>query len=449
MGDDAGGAASQLPQTSASLPPRPCAGCSMPFVPKTNNPDEKYCTKKCLKLFKTQQQPARQSARRRHSLNNTLPGTPQLVGEAGSKRPLSPDLSPTATSVTGPAHKKGKRKNDVTSLLSTLSRVTFSSLGKPDLVAYLESCVSCLMDLQTSDQQASANNAAHLDRLRVLEGTVQSLKTEIVDIKVAFADKTLSAIRANPAPRTYADSVRGSVLVASFADGKKPTDPINVAALEKLIDTESTGLIPQSVKEKDDKIYMTFNDSADASKAATVFKNHAACSSVFKEVSPLEVLFPFVAHFVDVSDLTRLQTEIEYRNPLFKGRISSLKKIYTKPKTNIGHVNNFLRTRQAKTDVLRRGTLYCNDGSYRVVEPDINREVRRCYNCQRYGHTQHSCKAKSPACGKCAGPHRTNGCEKGKKEWKCVNCSGCHQTGDREWALQIRAVERYRTFLSQ
>ena len=90
MGDDAGGAASQLPQTSASLPPRPCAGCSMPFVPKTNNPDEKYCTKKCLKLFKTQQQPARQSARRRHSLNNTLPGTPQLVGEAGSKRPLSP-----------------------------------------------------------------------------------------------------------------------------------------------------------------------------------------------------------------------------------------------------------------------------------------------------------------------------------------------------------------------
>ena len=243
--------------------------------------------------------------------------------------------------------------------------------------------------------------------------------------------------------------MRGSVLVASFADGKKPTDPINVAALEKLIDTESTGLIPQSVKEKDDKIYMTFNDSADASKAATAFKNHAACSSVFKEVSQLEVLFPVVAHFVDVSDLTRLQTEIEYRNSLFKGRISSLKKIYTKPKTNIGHVKNFLRTRQAKTDVLRRGTLYCNGGSYRVVEPDINREVRRCYNCQRYGHTQHSCKAKSPACGKCAGPHRTNGCEKGKKEWKCVNCSGCHQTGDRECALQIRAVERYRTFLSQ
>ena len=59
------------------------------------------------------------------------------------------------------------------------------------------------------DMQEDSDNSVHLDRIRSLENTVEGLNAEIVDIKVAFADKTLTNIRKASTP-TYADSVRGS-----------------------------------------------------------------------------------------------------------------------------------------------------------------------------------------------------------------------------------------------
>ena len=56
-------------------------------------------------------------------------------------------------------------------------------------------------------------------------------------------------------------SRRSSVLVTHFADREKPADPINVGDLEKIIDTKSNGLIPQSVWERDNSVYITFNDT--------------------------------------------------------------------------------------------------------------------------------------------------------------------------------------------
>ena len=435
-----GGAATRPITTSAITIKVKCAWCSVPFAPKGTNPEEKFCSRHCLKMARAENQPEkRQSLRRKNSLSSVQPVTPQPTVETAAKRNLSLTQSPESAS--GPATKRGR--NDVSGLLSTLTQVNLASLGKPDLIRYLKSCMACMQDMQED-----SDNSVHLDRIRSLENTVEGLKAEIVDIKVAFADKTLTNIRKASTP-TYADSVRGSVLVAHFADGEKPADPINVAALEKMIDTKSNGLIPQSVRERDNSVYITFNDTADVVKAASIFKNQSDCSRIFKTVSPLEIRFPVVAHNVDVSNLSSLQSEIEYRNPLFKGQIHSIKLLYTKPNTAIGHVKIFLISRQASLDVLRKGTLYCSDGPHRVVEVDLNREVRRCYKCQRYGHTQHNCKAKQPACGKCAEHHLTNVCSASKAVWKCVNCSGAHQTGDRKCIKQIAAVEKYRTFLER
>lgn len=447
MASDAGGAASPLLLSPAKSTGRKCDMCLMPFNPRAGNPGAKFCSMKCKKLKNktTAQQPTRHSLRRKNSLNNSLPGSPQQpVQETnennGTKRPHA--NSPSEPS---PQHKKGKV--EISSLLSNLSQVNLLSLDKPNLLTFLNSCISCLVDLQ---EEADVS-ALQADRIRVLEDSVQSLKAEIVDIKVAFADKALANIRsAGTAPTpSYADSVRGSVLVASFAEGERPVDPINVATVEKLIDTKSNGLVPQSVRAVDNNVYIRFNDTADVVKAASIFKKQSDCSRIFKTASPLEIHFPVVAHNVDVADLKLLQSEIEYRNPLYKDQIHSLKLLYTRPKTNCGHVKILLRTRQASQMAIRKGTLYCSDGSHRVVEPDLNREVRRCYNCQRYGHTQFTCTAKLPACGKCAGHHRTKGCDAAKTEWKCVNCSGQHQTGDKKCIKQIAAVERYRTFLER
>ncbi len=320
-----------------------CAWCRMPFG-KQSNPDDKYCTKNSFKLAKTskqnstrkpnqqnqtgksiQQNPTANTSeqsqaaeavssprllRRRNSLNSVAffqPMTPQST--ASNKNPVNGEKR-KEHSPGVPAQESKKGKSDISTLLSTLSQANLSSLSKPDLITYLNSCVSCMSEM---------DNSVHLKKISDLEKTVDDLKSEIVSIKVAFADRALASFKKSQTP-SYADSVRGSVLVASFADGEKPADPINVASLEKLIDTQSNGLVPQSVREKDNNVYIRFNDSADVAKAASVFKHQADCSRMFKTVSPLEIYFPVVALFVDVSDLAALSRKLNIVIPCLKAR---------------------------------------------------------------------------------------------------------------------------------
>jgi hypothetical protein len=146
-----------------------------------------------------------------------------------------------------------------------------------------------------------------------------------------------------------------------------------------MMDSQSSGLVPQNVRERDNTILITFNDTAEAAKAANVLKKQAECSKMFESVSPLNIYYPVVAHFVDVSDLKQPQAQIEYRYPLFSKKIQSVKLIYTKPNTKIGHVKIFLISKEAKQIILRKGTVFCDNGPHRVVEVDLHREVRRCY----------------------------------------------------------------------
>ena len=46
--------------------------------------------------------------------------------------------------------------------------------------------------------------------------------------------------------------------------------------------------------------------------------------------------------------------------------------------------------------------------AHRAVDVDANKEVIRCLNCQRYGHSRQFCKAKSPVCGIWSGGHKTD-----------------------------------------
>jgi hypothetical protein len=119
-------------------------------------------------------------------------------------------------------------------------------------------------------------------------------------------------------------TVLGAVLVASCAKGEKPAVPLNIASVEKMMDTQSSGLVPQNVRERNNKIWITFNDTEEAAKAANVLKKQAECSLIFESVYPLNIYYPVVAHFVDVSYLKQLQAQIEYRNPLFSKKIQSV-----------------------------------------------------------------------------------------------------------------------------
>lgn len=84
------------------------------------------------------------------------------------------------------------------------------------------------------------------------------------------------------------------------------------------------------------------------SKATSVLKMQSESSRLFKSVTQLDIFYPAVALFVDVSNLDDLQAELEYRNPSLK-KIQSLKAIYTKLNSNIGHVKIFFGLNLSET----------------------------------------------------------------------------------------------------
>jgi hypothetical protein len=136
---------------------------------------------------------------------------------------------------------------------------------------------------------------------------------------------------------------------------------------------------------------------------------------------------------------------LQHRNQLLRNQIQSVKVIYTKPHTSEGHVKIFLRTRAARDSILLRGKASILGTNHRIIPVDLDREVRRCFKCQGYGHTQKFCPAATPACGRCAMPHQTSDCVN-PSALKCVNCGGSHRSGDKLCQEQIKAVARYRAF---
>ncbi|EFX65329.1 hypothetical protein DAPPUDRAFT_333277 [Daphnia pulex] len=208
----------------------------MPFRAKPNSQNQGFCTRNCAKLAKSDQTQnaatteTRQMARRRNSLTVlSQPGTPLPTASVQSGHKRERATTPTSSpSLPGPAFKKGKDEMSV--LLSTLSQVSLSSLNKSDLIVHLKSCMSHMLEM---------DHSVYLDRISELESTVEKLKTELVDSKLAFADKVISDFKCGsvpaPAPQTfsYADTVRGAVLVASYAKGEKPAVPLNIASVRK------------------------------------------------------------------------------------------------------------------------------------------------------------------------------------------------------------------------
>ncbi len=136
-----------------------------------------------------------------------------------------------------------------------------------------------------------------------------------------------------------------STLVANCIDDQASS--VDLLEVEKLLDTPNSGLIPSHVRLKNKKWFVTFDNEVAVAKAVDILNKKPEFQARFDTTSKLNVLFPVLALFVNVSDTASLHRELEHRNQLLKNQIQSVKVISTKPHTSEGHVKIFLRTRAA------------------------------------------------------------------------------------------------------
>ncbi|KII88883.1 hypothetical protein PLICRDRAFT_82729, partial [Plicaturopsis crispa FD-325 SS-3] len=54
----------------------------------------------------------------------------------------------------------------------------------------------------------------------------------------------------------------------------------------------------------------------------------------------------------------------------------------------------------------------------------LQQEPKRCLKCQSLaGHMAAECSLAHDVCGSCGGNHRTNGCNNGANQLRCINCN--------------------------
>jgi hypothetical protein len=226
---------------------RQCKGCNIDF--SLNNSKQSYCSNPCYQ----------------------------------KNRPKKPPSAET------PINGAGKRNHDALSPVANLDLMEESSNKKAKLTDF-DSVVADqdLTQLDTLDSEALAAKLKSLlsfvyqqnDLVKHLEATVANLKTEMEHNKHAFADVIAKSYHAQPriaspcqpildmpaSKPSYASATRGQpcpVLIANYADGAKPADRVSLATVDQLLGAGSDGPVPQRVRQKDDKLYITLKNPAD------------------------------------------------------------------------------------------------------------------------------------------------------------------------------------------
>ena len=89
-----------------------------------------------------------------------------------------------------------------------------------------------------------------------------------------------------------------------------------------------------------------------------------------------------------------------------------------------GSVVASLPTEALQREVIRNGIVF-NSMLYTAQLWSPRAQIKQCFNCSQWGHTQASCN-KARRCGGCAGTHQTRDCP--KKSVLCCNCGKAHMS---------------------
>jgi hypothetical protein len=417
--------------TASSSPPgrRVCAGvqCSNPIPMKRgkNGPGggyDRFCSECCIGLSqalpsKSQSTPNKQIPKKGEPLKRNLD---QLT-------PDTSPLDPKKSRLSDPPHDFSEFSAD---LEKVSKRVLIDRINK--LIEFSQTCI------------AEKNSAA-----LALKDTEDAFNA----YKIAFADEAFKAFTSRPDPITNSkihDKPESSTLVVTVSEAAS-NEEVDTQTIDRLLESTLKGPVPQFVKRKEGKMYISFSDAVQSGRAKSLMESKPECVHLFESVVTQSRLFPVVALHVDISDLDSLKKELVFRNTNCGFAIKQVRTIFRSPNNQSGHVKLFFDSKRVRDEVLKSGRLFANGKRIQIVEVDLNREVRRCYRCQAYGHiakTSNNACAKEEVCGYCSGPHSTRVCAH-KGQPKCANCQKAHRSGDPSCHHQIRAVGRYRAAIEQ
>ena len=350
-----------------------------------------------------------------------------------SKRPYG-DLSPDSS----PLDPKKSRVSVRTRDFSVFSN-DLETTEKGELIARIKQLISI-------GQECVAE-------CNVLSSTLKCTEDAFTAYKVAFADEAFKAFTSKcdqVASFSAATRPESSTLVVTVGE-TATIEQLDTQKIDQLLDAADGGPVPQTVRRKEGKVFISFSDAVQSGRAKATLESKPECLRLFQTVNTQPKLYPAIILNVDVDDLEALKKELVFRNPAVKSSFKKVLSIFRSQNNVTGHAKLFFDDKSIRDTVLKAGRLFAFGRRFRVVEVDLNREVRRCFRCQVYGHIAKSATnacEKDEVCGFCAGAHSTKACARAGQP-KCANCSKAHRAGDPLCSHQIRAVNRFRAAIDQ
>nr|CAH0112040.1 unnamed protein product [Daphnia galeata] len=200
-----------------------------------------------------------------------------------------------------------------------------------------------LSQLDSLNKEAITKLGAALDFVKLLHERIIKLESELINAKLAFANAIINQFNSKqpflvcqapltqglPLRPSYAQTTRvepAPVLVANLAKGSTPSDKISLEKMEQLLDSNTGGAVPSSMRQKDSTVFVRLNNPADFDRAKSILESRQNVDSInmFSSISRSSKLYPAVALFVDLSLLPGLKNELMLRNEAFKGKIDSV-----------------------------------------------------------------------------------------------------------------------------
>ena len=223
------------------------------------------------------------------------------------------------------------------------------------------------------------------------------------------------------------------VLIIKKANGTSPLDPnvLRKTCVENGIQVKKTF----STAKHETGIVLNCD------KAAATLVEKLKTTAPEHHVSSLTSKTPTI-HIVGVPPQISkedLQEEIFLQNPIIKdlhtnpkdnddGKFLILSITKVKTNDNIGKatvgVSNLIRDYIDKSN----DRIYLGNGTCKIYDTF---HVKRCYNCQKYGHVSEKCTSSTPTCGFCAESHETRNCPT-KDSSSATNqcCTNCKNSSD-------------------